>query len=98
MCSARAITRSSRSDVPQQISEPDSILFCLPESQYCLGSAGAKADFSTPFLGNIGCDYMNSIGAASLIASVPASHTPTWSPIFTGFLRAALESCDNPGD
>lgn len=41
---------------------------------------------------------MNSTGAGSLIASVAASHTPTWSPIFTGFLRAALESCDNPGD
>lgn len=41
---------------------------------------------------------MNSTDAGSLIASVAASHTPTWSPIFTGFLRAALESCDNPGD
>lgn len=98
MCSAWAITRSSSSDVLQQMNEPHSILFCLTESWYCLGSAGAKADFSTPFLGNRGCDYMNSVGTGSLIASVPTSHTPTWSPIFTGFLRAALESCDNPGD
>lgn len=50
------------------------------------------------FLGNIGCDSVNSTGTGSLISSVSASHTPTWSPIFTGFLRAALESCDNPGD
>lgn len=80
------------------MNEPDSLLFCLAQSQYCLGSAGAKADFSIPFWGNVVCDYMNSIGAGSLIASVPASHTPTWTPIFTGFLRAALESCDNPAD
>ena len=57
-----------------------------------------KQTFQHIFLGNLGCDYMNSIGAGGLIASVPASHTPTWSPIFTGVLRAALESCDNPGD
>lgn len=49
VCSAWAITHSSSSDVLQEIKEPDSILFCLTESQYCLRSAGAKADFSTPF-------------------------------------------------
>ena len=51
VCSAQAITRSSHSDMPWQMNEADSILFCLTESQYCLGSAGAKADFSTHFFG-----------------------------------------------
>ena len=34
---------------PQQMNGLDSILFCLTGSQYCLGSAGAEADFSTPY-------------------------------------------------
>lgn len=42
---------SSHLYAPQQMNEGDSILFCLTESQYCLESGGAKADFSTPFLG-----------------------------------------------
>lgn len=36
-------------DEPQKMNGLDSILFCLTGNQYFLGSAGAEADFSTPF-------------------------------------------------
>lgn len=52
VCSARAVTHSTRWDVLHQMDETkNSILVCLTKSQYSLGSAGAKAEFSTPFLG-----------------------------------------------